>query len=314
LAGAHARLNGLSSAVTFVARPEARNDTIELTVVVPAWNEALRLPILLASLVDHVDVASTEVLVVDDGSEDRTVEVARGFESSLPHLRVIEHGTNHGKGAAVRTGVLQARGRLVAFVDADDATDLSSLRPMCDAIVGPVGAVFGSRHVDGSVVSGSPPIRGLMGRVFNHVVRVAAGTNISDTQCGAKVFRTSVAAIVFADSTVDGFAFDVEILRRLMDLEVEVVEHPVRWSYVSGSKIQLVTPIRMLTDIARLRFGRSRFEPASVTCSFAPELLAFAEPLDGTKPAIGSEVRVLVNDASLGTLRRRVESLGPGPS
>lgn len=297
-----------------MAQPEARDAIIELTVVVPAWNEALRLPVLLTSLVDHVDVASTEVLVVDDGSEDRTIEVARGFEATLPHLRIIEHGTNRGKGAAVRTGVLQARGRLVAFVDADDATDLSSLGPMCDAVVGPVGAVFGSRHVDGSVVSGSPPIRGLMGRVFNHVVRIAAGTTISDTQCGAKVFRTSVAAVVFGDATVDGFAFDVEILRRLMDLNIEVVEHPVRWSYVSGSKIQLATPIRMLTDIARLRFHRERFEPPSVSISFTPDVLRFAEPLDGATPAVGSTVSVLVDNASLDELRRRVESLDPGPA
>lgn len=248
-------------------------------MVVPAWNEAVRLPALLTSLAEHTDVAVTEVLVVDDGSDDQTVEVALGHAASLPLLRVVEHGTNRGKGAAVRTGVLEARGRLVAFLDADDATDLSALRPMCASITGRVGAVFGSRHVPGSVVSGSPPIRGLMGRVFNHVVRIAAGTNISDTQCGAKVFRTSIAAVVFADATVDGFAFDVEILRRLMDLGIEVVEHPVRWSYVSGSKIQLATPLRMLADIGRLRFRRTPFMPEAIECRNDDAVYDFAEPL-----------------------------------
>ena len=117
----------MSAAATYVARPEHCDDSVDLSVVVPAWNEAGRLPALLTSLAEHTDVSSTEVLVVDDGSDDRTVEVALEFVATLPLLRVVEHGTNRGKGAAVRTGVLQARGRLVAFVDADDATDLSAV-------------------------------------------------------------------------------------------------------------------------------------------------------------------------------------------
>lgn len=300
----------VSTATTFVARSEHRDDKVELTVVVPAWNEAARLPTLLTSLADHTDVAVTEILVVDDGSDDNTVEVARGFTDTLPLLQVVEHGTNRGKGAAVRTGVLEARGRLVAFVDADDATDLSALAPMCEAIGGSIGAVFGSRHVAGSVVTGSPPIRGVMGRVFNHVVRLAAGTSISDTQCGAKVFRTSIATLVFSDATVDGFAFDVEILRRLMDLGVEVVEHPVRWTYVSGSKIQLVTPLRMLADIARLRFGGSPFTPASIRCRNDDALGTIAEPLTAATVGAGGACTVLVRDAMRPTLARRVEELG----
>ncbi len=300
----------MSPAATFVARSELLDEAIALTVVVPAWNEAARLPALLASLSAHADVASTEVLVVDDGSNDNTVEIAHSFASTLPLLRVVEHGTNRGKGAAVRTGVLAARGRLVAFVDADDATDLAALGPMCAALTGSVGAVFGSRHVAGSVVSGSPPIRGLMGRVFNHVVRIAAGTKISDTQCGAKVFRTSIAAVVFTESTVDGFAFDVEILRRLMDLGVDVVEYPVRWSYVSGTKIQLATPLRMLADIARLRSGRTVFEPPLVTCRYRPELLEIAEPLSGALPDHDAPCVVIAANGADANLRAAAQARG----
>lgn len=300
----------VSPAATFVARPQHRDDDVDLTIVVPAWNEAARLPALLTSLAHHTEVARTEVLVVDDGSDDRTVEIACEFGSTLPMLRIVKHETNRGKGAAVRTGVLEARGRLVAFLDADDATDLHSLPAMCGAINGPVGAVFGSRHVAGSVVSGAPPIRGLMGRVFNHVVRIAAGTNISDTQCGAKVFRSSIAALVFSDATVDGFAFDVEILRRLMDLGVEVVEHPVRWSYVSGTKIQLGTPLRMLADIARLRFRRSAFEPASIRCRNEVGLLAIAEPLTSETPFDRGLCQVLVSAESQAEVTARATDLG----
>ena len=225
----------------------------ELSVVIPAYNEQQRLPAVLASLEDHVDAATTEVIVVDDGSTDGTVRMAKRHGSWSPHLRILEHGHNRGKGAAVRTGVLAARGRLVAFVDADNATDLSALAPMCAAIRGDVGAVFGSRHAPGSQVTGSPPVRGVMGRVFNHVVRWAAGTTISDTQCGAKVFWAPAARAVFADVEIDGFAFDVELIGRFQQLGIEIVEHPVSWHYMAGTKIRLLTPLQMLVDIARLR-------------------------------------------------------------
>ena len=300
----------MPSAATFVARPEHCDDAIALTVVVPAWNEAARLPALLTSLGTHVDLASTEILVVDDGSDDDTVDIAQGFSATFPQLRVVQHESNLGKGAAVRTGVLAARGRLVAFVDADDATDLVVLDAMCRAVTGSVGAVFGSRHVAGSAVTGSPPIRGLMGRVFNHVVRIAAGTSISDTQCGAKVFRSSIASVVFADATVDGFAFDVEILRRLLDLDIEVVEYPVRWTYVSGSKIQLVTPLRMLADIARLRFRRPRFEPTVVTCHYRPALLEIAEPLTDVAPVPDATCQIMTAERASEALRERARARG----
>ncbi|MEM7095059.1 MAG: dolichyl-phosphate beta-glucosyltransferase [Actinomycetota bacterium] len=262
----------------FFVRTEVAAPGLDLSIVVPAFNEAERLPVLLQSLRKHVDLDRTEVIVVDDGSTDATAQVVaetKGFAS----LRVVSHDSNRGKGAAVRTGVQASRGPRIAFVDADDATDLNVLGAMCDRLEGAVGAVFGSRHASGSVVMGSPPIRGLMGRVFNHVVRFAAGTSISDTQCGAKVFRAAVAKVVFADSEIDGFAFDVEILRRLMALDVGVVEHPVRWRYVAGTKIRLLTPVRMLRDITRLRLRGSELALDRIACRFDPVLSDLADPL-----------------------------------
>lgn len=266
----------------FVLRAGGRAaEGLRTSIVVPAYNEAERLPRLLAGLAKTDTGADdrTEIIIVDDGSTDETVPAAERAGSWSPNLRVIGHPTNRGKGAAVRTGVMAARGDIVAFLDADNATDLAALGPMCTAIAGQVGAVFGSRHAPGATVHGSPPIRGVMGRVFNHVVRIAAGTSISDTQCGAKVFWAPAARVVFAASEIDGFAFDVDVLRRLMALGVGVVEYPVDWHYVAGTKIGPLTPLSMLRDIAVIRARTHRLERSGVDCLDSPELRAIADPI-----------------------------------
>lgn len=304
----------MSEPALLVATPADRIEGIDLSVVIPAYDEQARLPAVLASLREHVDHDRTEIVVVDDGSADRTVAVANEHGAWSPNLLVVEHGTNRGKGAAVRTGVLASSGDLIAFVDADDATDLSALGPMCDAVTGSVGAVFGSRHAPGSVVVGSPPIRGVMGRVFNHVVRYAAGTSISDTQCGAKVFRSPAARAVFGGSTVDGFAFDVEILRRLTAIGVDVVEYPVTWRYVSGTKIELLTPLRMLRDIGRIRLRPAADPDDRLVCRFGKGLDAVAAPLHPDLALVDGDSCVVLVPAdtspSIAQVRERLSDLG----
>lgn len=230
----------------------------KLSIVIPALNEQYRLPVVIEALRVSVEADNTEVIVVDDGSTDDTNVVAKAALDWSPLARVIRHEKNLGKGAAVRTGVAAATGEIIGFLDADNATSLDTVNEMLPLVhqpLGRVGAAFGSRHAQGAVVTGSPLIRGLMGRVFNHLVKIAAGTQIGDTQCGAKVFSSSAARLAFYGSTVDGFAFDVEILRRLIDLGFEVIEHPVDWHHVPGTKVQMLTPLHMFIDIARLRFS-----------------------------------------------------------
>ena len=262
-----------------VPRPSRNDVAIELSIVIPAFNEELRLPVVLDALRHHIDATSTEVIVVDDGSSDDTVAVARRTADWAKHLVVIEHGGNRGKGAAVRTGVQAARGDTIAFVDADNATDLSALAPMIAALGPNVAAVFGSRHAPGSTVTGSPAIRGLMGRVFNHVVQVAAGTSIRDTQCGAKVFHAPAARMAFGGAAIDGFAFDVEILRRMLAMGCGVIEYPVTWRYVHGTKITLSTPLRMLRDIVRIRLAKDAEPPRYIEIRYRDELAALTDPL-----------------------------------
>jgi len=252
--------------VSLVARPSRNDVAIGLSIIIPAYNEVYRLPAALQALRHHVDPTTTEIIVVDDGSDDETSAVARRGGEWAKHLVVIRHEQNQGKGAAVRTGVAAARGDVIGFIDADNATDLAALAPMIDALSPTVAAVFGSRHAPGSEVTGSPAIRGLMGRVFNHVVKAAAGTTIRDTQCGAKVFSAPAARLAFSATAIDGFAFDVEILRRLLAMGFGVIEYPVKWHYVHGTKIQLTTPLLMLRDIARIRLARTtRRGPNSTT-------------------------------------------------
>jgi len=268
-----------ASRALLVAGPPRDGITIDLSIVIPAFNEAFRLPAVLDALRHHVDPSTTEIIVVDDGSSDGTAHIAHRTTEWVKHLVVLEHEVNRGKGAAVRTGVAAARGAVIAFVDADNATDLAALTPMVAALGPNVGAVFGSRHAPGSSVTGAPAIRGLMGRAFNHVVQRAAGTSIRDTQCGAKVFRASAARLAFAATAIDGFAFDVEILRRLLAMGVGVVEYPVTWQYVHGTKITVATPLRMLRDIVRIRLSKEPPAPGYFDIPYRVEFRDLVAPL-----------------------------------
>lgn len=276
-----------------VARPSRNDVAIELSIVIPAYNEAFRLPVVLEALRHHVDTTSTEIIVVDDGSTDGTVTAAKRAGDWAKHLVVLEHTDNQGKGAAVRTGVAAARGDVIAFIDADNATDLAALGPMVAALGPNVAAVFGSRHAPGSSVTGAPAIRGVMGRVFNHVVQAAAGTAIRDTQCGAKVFLAPAARLAFGGAGVDGFAFDVEILRRLLAMGLGVIEYPVTWHYVHGTKIRLTTPLKMLRDIARIRVSRTAGTPAHIDTTYREEFRVTADPLiTSQQPVLGQLCRI----------------------
>lgn len=285
--------------VLLVARPNTAEGTEavpELSIVVPAYNEADRLPGLLQDLATRVDPAATEIIVVDDGSTDGTADVAVRAGSWCPNLTTIAHPVNQGKGAAVRTGVAAASGAVIAFFDADNATDLGALEQMKTRFGPRVGAVVGSRHASGSVVVGAPPIRGVMGRVFNHLVRAVAGASISDTQCGAKMFRRAVGKVAFSSASVDGFAFDVEVLRRIEAMGMAVVEQPVHWTYVPGTKIKLTTPVKMVAEIIKLRARPGGIELTHVDGVYSADLAAVTEPLGDRTGVVGEPCRVLIPD------------------
>jgi glycosyltransferase involved in cell wall biosynthesis len=233
---------------------------IDLTIIVPAFNEAHRLGEGFKRFDAAVDAGAidperTEVVVVDDGSTDSTAETARSLLAHIPHHRVVGHPRNQGKGAAVRTGVALARGTHTAYMDADFAIDPTAVPRLVEGLR-TNDVVIGSRALPDSMVDTSYALRSLMGNLFNRMVTVGTGLGFEDTQCGFKAFRTPVARVLFHLVRIDRFAFDVELLSRARRLGLRVGEIPVQWRHVSGSTIHpLHDSMSMLGDVYRFRLG-----------------------------------------------------------
>jgi len=229
-----------------------------LSVVIPAYNESARLSSTLAAVISHLSRSETELIVVDDGSSDDTAELARRTLADTPRAKIIALPTNRGKGAAVRTGVLAAAGDAILFMDADLATDLGALDDVMDALA-TTDVVVGSRSVPGAVVHNGTTGRALMGRGFNRLVRLVTGLDVHDTQCGFKAFRGDAARLLFGLSSVDGFAFDAEILYVADTLGLRIRELPVVWTAVDGSSVRpFRDSLRTALDLVRVRLHRRR--------------------------------------------------------
>jgi len=233
----------------------------DLSVVIPAYNEETRLPASLealgAWLSGRTEALSAEVLVVDDGSTDRTA--ARAAETGRRlglDVRVLVHDTNRGKGAAVRTGALAAEGKLVLVSDADFSTPIGEWEKLA-AVRAPVA--IGSRAVDESLVKERQPFyRVAMGKLFNVLVRLLAVPGIRDTQCGFKLFTREAARAVFSRATVDRFAWDVEALLLARKLGFAIVEVPVLWFDSPDSRVTLLGGAQAYLELFRIRFRVSR--------------------------------------------------------
>jgi glycosyltransferase involved in cell wall biosynthesis len=224
-----------------------------LSIVVPAFNEESRLATSLPLLLTACEWGTeAELIVVDNGSTDRTHDVATELLADIPGARVL-HEPRIGKGAAVRHGMLRAAGERIAFMDADLATDVADL-PYLIAGLDHADVVVGSRVIPDATVTGVSPTRGFLHNAFRWHARRWAGIGISDPQCGFKAFRREAAQLLFSRSSVNGFGFDVEILLLASQLGLRVDEIPVRWHAVEGSRVRLLRDsAEMLTDVFRVR-------------------------------------------------------------
>ena len=233
----------------------------DLTVVIPAYDEETRLPASLeavaAWLSGRTEPLSAEILVVDDGSADRTATRAAETGRRLGlDVRVLVHEKNRGKGAAVRTGALAAEGRSVLVSDADFSTPIGEWEKLA-AAGAPVA--IGSRAVDESLVKERQPFyRVAMGKLFNLLVRLAAVPGIRDTQCGFKLFSREAAQAVFSRATVDRFAWDVEALLLARRLGYAIAEVPVLWFDSPDSRVTLFGGAQAYLDVLRIRWRVSR--------------------------------------------------------
>src|SRR5262245_51498054 len=231
---------------------------IDLSVVIPAYNEAGRLPASLERIIAYFGTCSVdyELLVVDDRSDD-TAAVAAAILGPLGERgRVLRNARNMGKGASVRRGMLAARGARVLFSDADLSAPIEELPKLEQAIDAGAGVAIGSRGVDRTLIEERQPmLRNLMGRVFNVVVQIFAVRGIRDTQCGFKLFAADAVSPIFARTRIDRFGFDVEVLALAQRLGIPVAEVPVRWRNSEGSRVTLMQGARAFLDPIRVRFG-----------------------------------------------------------
>jgi glycosyltransferase involved in cell wall biosynthesis len=232
------------------ARPEASSS---LSIVLPCFDEAERLPGTLAAYLAHFPPsrAEVELIVVDDGSSDGTSAIADQIAAADPRVRVVRTPHNHGKGYAVRVGVQAAQGELVVFTDADGSYGPDQLERVVAALDRAPVAI-GARL--GDQPGATSRLRRLASPVFNRVMRLLLGLPFSDTQCGLKGFRRGAAEAVFQRARVDGFAFDAEALLVAGRLGIEVVEVPVTAEDRQGSKVRLRgDALRMLADVWKVR-------------------------------------------------------------
>jgi len=229
-----------------------------LSVVIPAYNEHARLEPTLRRVIEYLESTepSCEIVVVDDGSTDDTAAIAHTVAQDWPRLRVIELPANRGKGGAVRAGMLAARGEQVLFSDADLATPIEELAKLRAALAAGADIAIASRAVAGADIRvRQHKLRELSGRTFNLLVRILGAGAFKDTQCGFKLFSRAAAHDLFARATLDGFAFDVEVLLLARD-QYRIVEVPVVWLHVEESKVSTLAGAKAFLDLLRLRLRR----------------------------------------------------------
>jgi dolichyl-phosphate beta-glucosyltransferase len=233
-----------------------------LSVVIPAYNEALR----IGKTLDRIDEylkgygPSYEIIVVDDGSNDETSRIVRKAAEKHPAIVLVQNGRNRGKGYSVKQGVLSSRGRFVLMSDADLSTPIEEIGKLFKALEEGYDIAIGSRSVSGSeILKRQVWYRQLMGKTYNKIVRTVAVSGFRDTQCGFKLFTGDAARMVFARQRIEGFAFDVETLYLAKKMGLGIREVPVIWVNSPDSRVSLFRdPLQMLRDLLKIRLYHYR--------------------------------------------------------
>ncbi|PYS23341.1 MAG: glycosyl transferase [Acidobacteria bacterium] len=235
-----------------------------LSIVVPAFNEAARIGPSLRKIIDYIGQQHEmiELIVVDDGSTDNTLEVAEetASDSGARTTRVVRYEPNRGKGYAVRRGLLEAQANIALFSDADLSTPITETPKLVEAIRnGECDLAFGSRALDRGLIGVHQPWRREQGgRVFNLIVRLATGLPFWDTQCGFKAFRMNVCRPLIEAAQIDRFGFDVELIYLAHLAELRLCEIPVRWDHSEGGPLDSSSnysrdSLRMINEVRSIR-------------------------------------------------------------
>lgn len=242
----------------------------ELSIIIPAYNEEPRLPATLDRIAAYIRASgrATEIIVVDDGSRDRTASVAESLREKIPSLRVVPNGANRGKGYSVRHGILEARGRLVLFTDADLSAPIEEADKLLRAL-DTHDVAIGSRALDRSLIEvHQSPFREFAGIVFNSLVRLSLGLPFVDTQCGFKAFRREKCRILFEQQRIERFGFDPELLFLAKRHGLTAVEIPVRWAHSTATRVSMFRDsLRMFLEVLEIRWNALRgLYPRAARC------------------------------------------------
>jgi glycosyltransferase involved in cell wall biosynthesis len=229
-----------------------------LSIVIPAYNEAKRLPASLDQILSFLagrQLQFREVIVVDDGSQDPTAECVRAYSRREPFIRLLQNPGNRGKGYSIRHGMLEARGNWILSTDADLSAPITEFDTLYQAATRSGAQVaIGSRALNRHLIGiHQPAAREYAGKLFNVLMRAVTGLPFRDTQCGFKLFDRNAVSRIFPRQQLDGFGFDVEDLFIAKQLGIHVVEAPVRWNNVEGTKVSLWNGLDSFLDLLRIR-------------------------------------------------------------
>jgi dolichyl-phosphate beta-glucosyltransferase len=229
------------------------------SIVIPAYNESARLGATLEKVLAYVHAQGwdAEVIVVNDGSRDNTAEIVRSFAAKDPALRLVENPGNRGKGYSVRNGMLNARGSIVLFSDADLSSPIEEAPKLFEALERGADIAIGSRWLRAETQTQRQPLhRQLFGRIFNLVLRLTLGLQFADTQCGFKAFKQTAVQAIFPLQRIERWGFDPEILFLARKFKFRVQEVPVAWAHREGTSINpLVDGSRMVMEMLHIRWN-----------------------------------------------------------
>ena len=231
-----------------------------LSIIIPAYNEENRLPNSLEQVFHFLENQpyASEVIVVENGSTDKTFEIASSFAQKHKNLSVI-HNEQRGKGGAVLRGVREAQGEYVFICDADLSMPIKEINKFLPPALTDFDIAIGSREAPGSVRYNEPYYRHLTGRVFNTLIRLMVLPKLQDTQCGFKCMRAVVAGDIFRFQTLTGWAFDVELLYIAHHRGYRILEIPIDWHFNADSKVRVLRDAwRMFVDLLVIRWNAMR--------------------------------------------------------
>ena len=231
-----------------------------LSIIIPAHNEEARLPGSLKQVIDFIDAQDyeTEVIIVENGSQDRTAKIGKEIAAGHSSVRLIEE-PHAGKGLAVRRGMLAAEGKFRLICDADLSMPIAEVNRFLPPVAPPYDVAIASREVPGAKRYGEPQYRHFVGRIFNLLVRLITLPGIQDSQCGFKCFRDEIVEDLFQVQIIDGWTFDVEVLFIAMQRGYKIIEIPIPWYFNSGSRVRLIKDSSvMFSDLFCIRLNWRR--------------------------------------------------------